>query len=208
MEQLKGQISIFDYLNELAAIPQKEKTDDEPVYKRVYLVTLGDIVPAEVFKSMEHRYYCFGDDNSFAIFGEDDIGFNVFTSEQEAKDRAKSNLGGIDCLSSEMLRKMTVKVKGYKYIRSEDKKELYGFYAVLENGYIYLKLPPYYDHIAACTEDEADRLLQTLVSNYEHESDNRMEFKNMYRCKQDIQKEMWLYTEAVFCEKLHKESIL
>ena len=35
-----------------------------------------------------------------------------------------------------------------------------------------------------------------------------MELKNKKRCKQDIQKEMWLYTEAVFCEKLHKESIL
>lgn len=204
MEQIEGQMDIFDFLKSIS----ENSTNHPDNGKSVFIVILGDVMKVTVYQVIDDRYFC-TDGDGYTVFYSDAIGNSVFFSEDEARKKAQSNLKELDFISAEEIERRTVKVKGFDFIRSEDGKNRHGFYAVLDNGYVYMDIPPYYDHIAVMTEKQADEALNNSVSRYKHEQNDKCSFKNMYKCnfKGTQKKGEWLFSEATFAEKLNKEYI-
>lgn len=199
MEQLQGQIDIFQYLSSI-----EEKIEKKPVFKvgqKLYKVILGNITEY-IIKS----FYDIHDGEDFGMTletenGNKNCGYgyeidqSLFKSYEKAQIAAAKNLKGMDVVFAEDMNITSQKV--FYYIRKCDGRKMYVYYAILDNGFVYTKDHYTYDHLMQRTEKEAFKNLEKQMASVSTEWIEEFALpyplKNMYRCEEGGK---WLYTEA------------
>lgn len=194
MEQLKGQMSLFDIF--------KEENNESPVLlspgQLVYLVIRGDV---ETYKVSEHSWDLWeGKDRGYDLLGIDgnshnttwnrNINEDTFLSHYDAVAKASDYINSNDCiLSDDMYIK---KLVAYKHTYLE--KEIVEWYAILDNDMVYFHYGCMYDHISSINEIAAfEKKVHENNYNIEEIFDYKPKFKNMYRCCKDCK---WMYASA------------
>jgi hypothetical protein len=191
-KQISGQINLFDIF--------KEEPKESPVLLNpgqiVYLVVRGDIEP---YKVSDRSWDIQGTNRGYDLFNiesntHSNVTWNVninkdtFTDKDSAELKANEYIFNNDCiLAKDMYIKELVAYK-HGYLG----KEIYNWYAVLENNMIYYHYGGKYDHIGSTDEiktfeEDNSKVDSTVVYDY------IPHFKNMYKCDTDSN---WLYADA------------
>ena len=198
-EQLPGQISIFDYLNEIRATIELQQT---VLCKgqTVFIVDKGAIVKYEVY-----GMYDVEDIETVVLIAVDasasrykhlpvsELGISLFETQKKAEDRLLEMLDQCNCiLASDM------HVKDFKAFTTIHKTGalLTAFYAVLDNGYVYMKDFFSCGHLMQITPKRAEELLQEQLDSYPYKVTPLLELPqlaNMYKTTNPA--EDWEYAE-------------
>lgn len=202
---MNGQISIFDFLNEINA----KKTDIVIENTEVWRVVRAEVLKYIV---LNEKWQCDGkyiyrlkatDSNGFWTMPVKDVGTEFFFDKTDALNKADQYLKErVDYILAKDI--IPVEQQQFSYIRECDGREMISHYAILSDGNIYVKGFYTYAHIHKCENIETARkeLKKIFFNQQDFESktvkkDTHINpFKNMYRCKQNDGN--WMYAEASY----------
>lgn len=199
--QIKGQITIFDYLSSIGA--KEIMSACLARGQTVFFVAREKVMTYEVY-----GFYDVYDEESVVLVAKqqgtplfrcvrmEDIGKTLFQTAKRAEEKALSNS------EKDFISAKEMKVKSFKaYVAKKPSKQrpkiLTAFYAVLDNGYVYMK--DYYScgHLLSISEKEACEMLEEQIRNYDlsaKETRNCPLLKDMYRVKD--KNSVWEYAES------------
>ena len=199
--QIKGQITIFDYLSSIGA--KEIMSACLARGQTVFFVAREKVMTYEVY-----GFYDVYDEESVVLVAKqqgtplfrcvrtEDIGKTLFQTAKRAEEKALSNS------EKDFISAKEMKVKSFKaYVAKKPSKQrpkiLTAFYAVLDNGYVYMK--DYYScgHLLSVSEKEAREMLEEQIRNYDlsaKETRNCPLLKDMYRVKD--KNSVWEYAES------------
>lgn len=198
--QIKGQITIFDYLSSIGA--KEIMSACLARGQTVFFVAREKVMTYEVY-----GFYDVYDEESVVLVAKqqgtplfrcvrtEDIGKTLFQTARKAEEKALSNS------EKDFISAKEMKVKSFKaYVAKKPSKQrpkiLTAFYAVLDNGYVYMK--DYYScgHLLSISEKEAREMLEEQIRNYDLSAKETRNFpllKDMYRVKD--KNSVWEYAE-------------
>lgn len=203
---MDGQLSIFDFLN-------TKKEISEPISLKagqvVFKVLRGDVIK------------CLVDDRERWYIGEKVYGYNLveergcywslmtseignifFLDRMEAEEKARQYLQSHEVILAEEIKKHVVEFHMYSYIRECDSREMVAYYAILDDGKVYIRGFMIYAHI--CQYESVEQARKAIKKNKDfsccEEKPMIPKFKNMYRCKekQNMNTDGWVYAEAEY----------
>lgn len=199
--QIKGQITIFEYLASIGA--REIMSACLARGQTVFFVARERVMTYEVY-----GFYDVYDEESVVLVAKqpgiplfrcirtEDIGKTLFETAKRAEEKALTNI------EKDFISVKEMRVKSFKAYVAQRPSEsapgvLTAFYAVLDNGYVYMK--DYYScgHLLSITEKEARKMLQDQIRNYglaAEETKKQPLLKDMYRVK--VKESVWEYAEG------------
>lgn len=200
-KQIKGQITIFEYLASIGA--REILSTCLARGQTVFYVQRERVEKYEVY-----GFYDVYDEESVVLVAKEpkiplfrcirleDIGTTLFETVRRAEEKALSNIEK-DFISVKEMRVKSFKAYVAKTPNGLPPGILTAFYAVLDNGYVYMK--DYYScgHLLSITETEARKMLEEQIRNYDlkaEETKKQPLLKDMYRVKE--KNSVWEYAES------------
>ena len=190
--QISGQISLFDIF--------KNEPEEAPILlnpgQLVYLVVRGDI---EKYKVSSRTWNINGQNRGYDLFDinsvhhgnvtwNSKINVDTFYNFSDAELKANEYISKFDCILAKDI--IPQKIVSYKHTYLG--KEIYNWYAILNNDMVYFSYGSVYDHIGY--KYEIKKFEQNIAkTNSIAVNDFVPEFKNMYKCSTDSN---WIYAAA------------
>lgn len=199
-QQMPGQISIFDYLREIQATIELQQ---QVLCKgqTVFLVDKGTIVKYEVYGIYNvediETVVLIATDATAALYKHlplTELGNSLFESQKKAEEKLLEHLDQCNCIMAS-----DMNVKDFKAFTTVHKKGsiLTAFYAILDNGYVYVKDYFSCGHLMQITPKRAEELLQEQISSYPYKATPLSELPrlaNMYKTTNPASED-WEYAE-------------
>lgn len=209
--QCEGQMDLFSFWQDEESVEKDIVISDASeleVGQEVWMVIRGDIKKYRIADEepwdytgrlvyrLEHRNGCYW------TMPVNEIGTIFFLDDKSAQRKASKYLQTHpDVILASWIKPVETKV--YSYIRDCDNREMFSFYAILEDGKVYIKNFMEYEHIIAYKNVETAKktmkvkFFKQQAFEYETPLERGLEptFKNMYRCKSDND---WMYAEAEY----------
>lgn len=199
-QQLPGQISIFDYLREIQAtieLQQQELCKGQTVF----FVDKGAIVKYEVYGIYNvedvETVVLIAVDATAALYKHlplSELGNSLFESQKKAEDKLLEKLDQCKCIMASDMH-----VKDFKAFTTVHKTGalLTAFYAILDNGYVYMKDFFSCGHLMQISQKRAEELLQEQIDSYPYKSSplgDLPQLANMYKTTHPTSED-WEYAE-------------
>ena len=202
---MNGQISMFDFLNEIKAKSSEIIAENTEVWRVVRAEVMKYIVLNEKWQSNGKYIYRIeeADKNGFWTMPMDNVGIDFFLNKKDAFDKARQYLKeNPDYILAKDI--FPIEQRQFSYIRECDGREMISHYAILPDGKVYVKGFYTYAHIHKYENIEKARKelskiffnQQDFESKFVKEDTFIIPFKNMYRCKQNDGN--WMYAEAAY----------
>jgi len=200
-KQLPGQISIFDYLSDIQATIELQHHNVLCKGQTVFVVDKGTIVKYEVY-----GIYNVEDIETVVLIAIDasasrykhlpisELDVSLFESQKKAENKLLEMLDRFNCiLASDM------NVRDFKAFTTVHKTGalLTAFYAILDNGYVYMKDFFSCGHLMRISPTRAEELLQDQLDSYQYKTTPLQELPllaNMYRTTDSVSED-WEYAE-------------
>lgn len=199
--QIKGQITILEYLASIGA--REIMSACLAKGQTVFFVAREKVMTYEVY-----GFYDVYDEESVVLVAKqpgiplfrciktEDIGKTLFETARRAEEKALSNIEK-DFIPVKDMRVRSFKAYVARTPVGTPPGFLTAFYAVLDNGYVYMK--DYYScgHLLSITEKEARDMLENQVRNYDFRAEETSKLpllKDMYRVRD--KKSVWEYAES------------
>lgn len=155
---------------------------------RMYLVQTGEVIPCEVYGTFQIDegetimvLSCLDKNIPFQLVPIEEVGVSLFYFQEDACEEASKNIADCDYLPAKAMR--VIESKCFHFKKDEGAT---AFYAVLDNGYVYIK--DYYSagFLVKGTGEDAKRILGEKLALYRKESvpsEQKPLLQNMYRVK-------------------------
>ncbi len=195
--QISGQMSLFDYLNEINAENKQLFFVGDKIFKvsRAEVYEYEIVEEYKVDSSPNKLFYRLKDHRGYNVTNEEENGVSVFANKEDAEKRAADYLQSHDVwLSSSICSKESCCFEG---VRASDNKTLYAWYSLIpgplgkDSGLLILKEDITFIHaIDFGTEAKARKYLEkTFIPKTLEKGMKKMDtcapihYKNLYRCK-------------------------
>lgn len=201
-EKIPGQISLTDYLSGIQSKELHNITNVLCKGSTVYFIDKGSIIPYEIYGIYDieevETLILFSSDPTVPPFRNvpySDLGKTVFSNKIDAELELVKQLADDNCIKVD-----DMNVISYKVYRTSHKNgtPLTAFYAVLDNGFVYMK--DYFDcgHLMKITAEEAKKMLQEQIHSYTYTAKPSSTLPKLYNMYKTEPGSPWEYA-AICC---------